>query len=362
MKSWENLEADVNCILSKHYSSGRSGKKVNKVIIHYNAGDLTVEGCYSVWQSREASAHYQVQSNGRIGQLVWDKDTAWHAGNWNANCTSIGIEHANKSDGYVTDECLDNGAHLVAAICKEYKLGKPQWKKNVFPHSYFSSTSCPGRLQDKQRDEYMKRAVYWYNKMIGSSSSSSGSSSGSSSNSGSSFKSYTVKVTTDALNIRKGAGTNYAVVGCIKDKGIYTIVKESTGKGATKWGKLKSGAGWISLDFTKKTISSSSSSSGSTTSSKKSVTVVAKEVIAGKWGNGDTRKKKLEAAGYDYGKVQDKVNELLNGSSSSSKKSVDAVAKEVIQGKWGNGEDRKKKLTAAGYDYDEVQDRVNKLL
>ena len=39
------------------------------------------------------------------------------------------------------------------------------------------------------------------------------------------------------------------VVGCIKDKGIYTIVAESKGQGATKWGKLKSGAGWISLDY-----------------------------------------------------------------------------------------------------------------
>lgn len=63
------------------------------------------------------------------------------------------------------------------------------------------------------------------------------------------FTSYAVKVNTGVLNIRKGAGTNYAICGSIKDKGIYTIVDESTGKGATKWGKLKSGAGWISLDY-----------------------------------------------------------------------------------------------------------------
>ena len=43
----------------------------------------------------------------------------------------------------------------------------------------------------------------------------------------------------------------------------------------------------------------------------KSVTEVAKEVIAGKWGNGETRKQKLKAAGYDYAAVQKKVNELL---------------------------------------------------
>jgi hypothetical protein len=66
------------------------------------------------------------------------------------------------------------------------------------------------------------------------------------------FTPYLVKVTASVLNIRKGAGTDTAVVGAIKDKGTYTIVGESSGKGATLWGKLKSGAGWISLDYVKK--------------------------------------------------------------------------------------------------------------
>lgn len=76
-------------------------------------------------------------------------------------------------------------------------------------------------------------------------------------------------------------------------------------------------------------------------------------------GNGEDRKKRLQAAGYDYGVVQAKVNELVKG---SGKKSVDAVAKEVIAGKWGNGANRKKKLQAAGYDYGAVQKRVNEML
>lgn len=98
---------------------------------------------------------------------------------------------------------------------------------------------------------------------------------------------------------------------------------------------------------------------GTTTSNKKDVTTVAKEVIAGKWGSGDERKKKLTAAGYNYDTVQKKVNELLK---TSTKKSVAEVAKEVVSGKWGNGADRKKKLEAAGYNYAEVQKEVNKLL
>lgn len=61
---------------------------------------------------------------------------------------------------------------------------------------------------------------------------------------------YLVKVTADALNYRNGPGTGYAVNGTIKDKGVYTIVAVKAGTGsAAGWGKLKSGAGWISLDY-----------------------------------------------------------------------------------------------------------------
>lgn len=63
---------------------------------------------------------------------------------------------------------------------------------------------------------------------------------------------YLVKVIVDVLNIRKGAGTDTDKVGSITDRGVYTIVSEENGIGASKWGKLKSGAGWISLDYTKK--------------------------------------------------------------------------------------------------------------
>lgn len=60
---------------------------------------------------------------------------------------------------------------------------------------------------------------------------------------------YLVKVKVGALNIRSGPGTNYDVTGVIRDKGVYTIVEtDRTGK----WGKLKSGKGWIYLQYTKK--------------------------------------------------------------------------------------------------------------
>lgn len=90
---------------------------------------------------------------------------------------------------------------------------------------------------------------------------------------------------------------------------------------------------------------------------KKTVDELAAEVINGKWGNGAERKNRLTSAGYDYYAVQKRVNEML-----ASKKAVDAVAREVIRGDWGNGAERKKRLTVAGYDYSEVQKRVNELM
>ena len=272
--NWNTLDADVNKILNKHFTKGRSGKKVNKIVVHYNAGDLTVEGCYSVWQTREASAHYQVESGGRIGQLVWDSDTAWHASNWDANCTSIGIEHANKADGTITEACLDAGAHLVAAICKYFRLGRPQWLVNVFPHKYFAATSCPGQIYGSQKDAYIQRAQKWYDQMMN--------------------------------------GT-------------------------------------------------ASSETKPSQPAKKSISEIAKDVIAGKYGNGADRQKKLEAEGYNYAEVQAEVNRQL-GVTTTAKKSIDEIAQEVINGKWGNGNDRKNRLTQAGYDYNAVQSKVNALL
>lgn len=94
------------------------------------------------------------------------------------------------------------------------------------------------------------------------------------------------------------------------------------------------------------------------TPKKKSVNKLAQEVLNGKWGDGEERKRRLTDAGYSYDKVQQRVNELLG----QGTKSVNKLAREVVAGKWGNGQDRKNALTAAGYDYDAVQRRVNEIL
>lgn len=90
------------------------------------------------------------------------------------------------------------------------------------------------------------------------------------------------------------------------------------------------------------------------------ITSVAKEIIAGKLGNGLARKNRLIKAGYDYDVVQARVNQLLGPK--PIKKSIDEIAREVIAGKWGLGEARKQALTKAGYNYSAVQARVNQIL
>lgn len=94
--------------------------------------------------------------------------------------------------------------------------------------------------------------------------------------------------------------------------------------------------------------------------SKKSNEQIAKEVIEGKWGNGEERKASLTKAGYNYTEIQSLVNALVG--KKPNKKTTEQIAKEVIEGKWGNGKERKEKLTKAGYNYTEIQTQVNKML
>ena len=112
----------------------------------------------------------------------------------------------------------------------------------------------------------------------------------------------------------------------------------------------------------KVTANLSSASTPTIPSASKTTEEVAKEVIAGKWGNGEDRKQRLTAAGYNYSLIQAKVNELMGAKTTVSSKSIDELAREVIQGKWGNGEERKNRLISAGYDYSAVQAKVNELM
>ena len=165
---WNNVEPDEYKLLGKNYNSGRP-YGIKGVTIHHMAGDLDADACNRVWNGTEASAHYSVDRNGWIVQHVNDSDRAWACGDGigtgGGNDTTI--EHANNARGpwTVHEAAIESGAHLVAALCKYYGLGRPEWMVNVFPHSHWSATACPGELAGSQNAQYMARAHEWYDAM-----------------------------------------------------------------------------------------------------------------------------------------------------------------------------------------------------
>ena len=96
---------------------------VDKIVIHVTQGSWSGSTNWFLDPYAGASAHYTVRSSdGFVGQSVWEKDIAWHAGNWSYNQTSVGIEH----EGYVTDPewftdaMYRSSAELAAYLCNKY--------------------------------------------------------------------------------------------------------------------------------------------------------------------------------------------------------------------------------------------------
>lgn len=140
---------------------------------------------------------------------------------------------------------------------------------------------------------------------------------------------------------------------CIEGNMSETVGRRTINVG---WGYIRG--------FARPKYGTSSSTTTTTVVAKKTIEEIAKEVLQGAWGNGSARSRALKLAGYDYKTVQTKVNELLkaNSATSSSAETITKIAKEVIAGKWGNGLARKQAITKAGYNYNAVQNKVNELL
>ena len=317
----------------------------------YNDASAMAEISYMIGNNKEVSFHYAVDDY-RAVQGIPTNRNAWACGDGSkptgGNRTSINVETCySKSGGERYTKAADNALTLIAKLMKEH--GIPSTR--VYYHRHWSGKNCPHRTiaMGISEKEYQQMVQARYNEMYGGGN--------------------------VVVKPAPPTGTTYKVGDTVNINGVYTSSgsnkKLHPAKTSGKITKIVKGArnpyllengniGWVNDDC----ITGKKGSSSSSSSSKKSISTIAKEVIAGKWGNGDTRRKKLEAAGYDYDAVQKEVNKQLNGgsSSSSSKKSISTIAKEVIAGEWGNGDTRKKKLEAAGYDYDAVQKEVNKQL
>ena len=240
---------------------------VDRITPHCVVGQLSAEsicGCFTS-PSRQASCNYGIGTDGRISICVEEKDRSWCSSSGANDHRAITIECASDK----TEPCAMNGKvyesliNLCVDICKRNGKNKLIWfgdktktlnyspKSNemiLTVHRWFANKSCPGNWLYARMDDLAAQVT----KRLGSTSSAPSTPSAGTAAATPSFSSYKVRVTTDVLNIRKGAGTNYGTNGSIKDRGVHTIVAEASGTGANKWGKLKSGAGWISLDYTKK--------------------------------------------------------------------------------------------------------------
>lgn len=219
--------------------------KIDRIVIHHMAGKLTVQQCGAVFasSSRQASSNYGVDSNGKVGMYVEEKNRSWATANAAIDHRAVTIEVANSKTGGnwpVSAKALKKTIELCADICKRNGIKKLIYTGdktgNLHMHCWYAATSCPGPYL-KGKFSYIAKEV---NKLLEAETKKT------SIAKKTSTKSFKVKVSIKDLNIRKGPGTNYASKGFIKP-GVYTIVKTDG-----KWGKLKSGAGWIHLDYTKK--------------------------------------------------------------------------------------------------------------
>lgn len=296
--------------------SGQRTHAIDRITPHCVVGQLSAEsicGCFTS-TSRQASCNYGIGTDGRIALCVEEKNRSWCSSSNANDQRAVTIECASdlKEPYAMNDKVYASLINLCVDICKRNGKSKLLWlgdkdkTLNYNPksdemvltvHRWFANKSCPGNWLYARLGDLAAQVT----KKLGGSSDSSATTttdtlyrvrktwadsksqlgaykvlanakkkadenpgysvfdengkvvySGKSTATTTTFTPYLVKVTADVLNIRKGAGTNYGTNGAIRDKGVYTIVAEADGQGATKWGKLKSGAGWISLDYVKK--------------------------------------------------------------------------------------------------------------
>jgi hypothetical protein len=144
---------------------------------------------------------------------------------------------------HVSDTALSKLVELCADICRRNGIPKLNFtgdkSGNLTMHKWFAPTACPGPYL-ASKFPYIAKEV---NKRLGNAQTEYKSQNGAS---------YRVRVSIPDLNIRKGPGTDYETIGRYTGKGVFTIVEEHVGSGASMWGRLKSGAGWISLDYAAK--------------------------------------------------------------------------------------------------------------
>jgi hypothetical protein len=226
------------------------------------AGNMTVESCGALFSkySRQTSSNYGIGSDGRIAMYVEEKDRSWCTSSRSNDNRAITIEVANdggaETGWHVSDKAMASLINLVTDICQRNGIKELKWKgdknligqvdkQNMTVHRWFAAKACPG---DYLYGAHPQIAAEVNKRLSGGTNAKPATE-----NNVEPFKSFKVKVTSPCLNIRKGPGTNFDKTGKFTGKGVFTITEVIEGKGSKSgWGKLKSGLGWISLDYTTK--------------------------------------------------------------------------------------------------------------
>lgn len=229
--------------VTKASKNRRNNGLVKYIVVHYTATDASAKNncIYFSGGNRNASADYFIDKDGTIYKFNADCANyfTWQCGDGKGkygitNANSIGIEVVSSGNEY-TKAQKNALRELVLAIMEDYNVPA----KNVVRHYDASRKICPKPYAGSANKD--KKWVELHAHITGQTNKAE--------NQPAAFKPYLVKVTCSVLNIRSNPGTNATckIVGTVKKGQVFTIVEEKDG-----WGKLKSGAGWISLAYTKK--------------------------------------------------------------------------------------------------------------
>lgn len=320
--------------------SGQRTHSIDRITPHCVVGQLSAESiCACFPAGREASCNYGIGTDGRVSLCVEEKNRSWCSSSNANDQRAITIECASdRTEPYAMNSAVYNSLiKLCTDICKRNGKKKLLWfadkdkSLNYNPkpdemvltvHRWFANKSCPGNWLYARLGDLAVRVT----------AALGGTATNTPSTGGSAW--YRVRKSWADAKSQKGAFHSLEnAIKCANANSGYKVFDDSGNQ-------------------TYPAVSTHSSSIDS----------IAREVINGDWGNGNERRQRLTAAGYDYNAVQARVNEILSGTSSSPSISITEVAKEVIRGDWGNGKERKQRLTTAGYDYASVQAKVNELL
>ena len=301
-------------VLSPNHS-GQRNHKIDTITIHCVVGQCSAQRIGEVFlpKERQASSNYGIGYDGQIGLYVEEKNRSWCSSSASNDHRAITIEVASDTTHpyAVNDKAYAALLDLVTDICKRNGIKKLLWqgdknligqvdKQNMTVHRWFANKSCPGDYLYNRHGEIAAEV----NKRLAAAEKPATSS-------GTLYRvqtgAFAKKANADKLAAdlkAKGFDTYIVKAGALYkvQVGAYSKKDNATAMAA----KLKA-AGYSTFITTK-----SGTAVAASTPAKKSVDEVAREVIQGKWGNGATRKAKLTAAGYDYATVQARVNALLS--------------------------------------------------